>query len=100
MGHSNFCEGYRLEVIFRFYLTFATVFVFLFFCLFSLCGFVCCCYCSRVGVVFVVVVLFVFGFVYLIVGFFLYCCRWLLILFVCLFFLSFFLVFYRGGGHS
>lgn len=30
MGHSDFCEGYRLETIFRFYLTFTTVFVCLF----------------------------------------------------------------------
>ena len=58
MGHSNFCEGYRLEVIFRFYLTFTTVFVWLFVWLFWFCVFVCCCCCClRVGVV----VLFCFG---------------------------------------
>ena len=62
MGHSNFCEGYRLEVIFRFYLTFTTVFV----CLFVFILWVClllfeggaCCF-----------VLFVLGFVSLLFSF-------------------------------
>ena len=72
IGHSNFCEGYRLEVISRFYLTFTTVFVCLFVC-FHFVGLFVVVWGWGLLFCFVCIGLRVF------VVFFLYCCHWLLI---------------------